>query len=243
MVHFLLLDTRDIYDKYMKLFIAPNLKEDRSKIDGELYPYITKKGLPIAFEEGSLFWKTFGENGHNAVAIHDYGDIIISPKGSINNKKGNKLSFELTPVQGYVSELETDLKLAPNHEREEFVIEEVKKAIDHIITAMGGYLSVSCNGNLNPISGETGEEVNIKVVSLSPPAGVLPPIPQETAPKIEDISPEPVFNKGQEEEIAAITQTPVITENPSQIIPPVTPESNSENPPAAPAPNSVPSDA
>jgi hypothetical protein len=67
----------------MKLFIASNIEEKTSKVDGILYPYITKKGLPIAFEEGSIFWKTLGKNGDNSICIAENEDYIISPKGSL----------------------------------------------------------------------------------------------------------------------------------------------------------------
>lgn len=90
------------------------------------------------------------------------------------------MSFEITPIAGTAKELNVDLSKPSQHEREEFVIEEVKKAIDHVVTALGGYLSVSCNGNINPISGESGDLVNIYITSLPAPPVAATPEPVET---------------------------------------------------------------
>lgn len=117
------------------------------------------------------------------------------------------MSFEITPVAGTVQELDVDLSKPSQHEREEFVIEEVKKAIDHIVTALGGYLSVSCNGNINPISGESGDLVNIYITSLPAPASVAPEtvVPtQEGLEQPEEISPERELTQGQKEESVAL---------------------------------------
>lgn len=100
------------------------------------------------------------------------------------------MSFEIVPVNGTVNELESDLASLPKHEREELVIPAIKKAIAEIVDALGGYLSVSANGNLNPVSGENGDLVNIYITSLSAPA--IPTTPAETPPVTEVKSGEPV---------------------------------------------------
>lgn len=113
------------------------------------------------------------------------------------------MSFEFKPNAGTVSQLESELNGLPAHEREEFVLGEVKKAIDHIVTALGGYLSLSCNGNINPVAGETGDLVNIYITSLPvpPSAPVAAPLPPqegletpaaETAPENTEIPTAPV---------------------------------------------------
>lgn len=79
------------------------------------------------------------------------------------------MSFEITPVQGTVTELDSDLAAPTQHEREDLIIPIVKKAIADIVDAMGGYLSVSCNGNLNPLAGETGDLVQLYITSLPVP--------------------------------------------------------------------------
>lgn len=87
------------------------------------------------------------------------------------------MSFELAPVQGNVHELETDLEAPPQHTREEDVIPVVKSAIKEIVDALGGYLSVSANGNINPASGESGDHVSILITSLPAPGGETPAPP------------------------------------------------------------------
>jgi outer membrane biosynthesis protein TonB len=170
------------------------------------------------------------------------------------------MTFEITPVAGTVQELDVDLSKPSQHEREEFVIEEVKKAIDHIVTALGGYLSVSCNGNINPISGESGDLVNIYITSLPVPASAAPEtvVPTQEGLGIpEEISPEKELTQGQKEESVAlnpieppqpetapvewtnhptqeITQPPVIEQTPSLVNPTPTPSQPVENPPVVP---------
>lgn len=128
------------------------------------------------------------------------------------------MSFKLSSVQGTVAELETDLESPAMHDREELVIEEVKKAIDHIVTSLGGYLSVSCGGNINPVSGETGDVVDIHIVSLPyPPNTEATPVLETPIQPPEGVSPgEPVTAA----EVEATTEpSPVITENPEPTIP------------------------
>jgi hypothetical protein len=133
------------------------------------------------------------------------------------------LSFEITPVQGSVAELAIDLSVPSQHQREEFVIEEVKKAIDHIVTALGGYLSVSCNGNLNPVSGENGDLVNIYITSLSAPTSA-PTTPVIESPGITTpetpITTETTAENPPVTEVPVATEVPVITEPPVVTVPP-----------------------
>lgn len=166
------------------------------------------------------------------------------------------MSFEITPIAGNVQELNVDLSKPSQHEREEFVIEEVKKAIDHIVTALGGYLSVSCNGNINPISGESGDLVNIYITSLpAPPSAAIPPEPVETqegvgSPKEVQLkstiesgltitaSPEVTGPTQQEsapvEQSQELTQPSVIESTPTPTVPPTAPSQPVENSPVVP---------
>lgn len=102
------------------------------------------------------------------------------------------MSFEITTVHGTVEELGSDLAAPPLHEREEFVVDEVKKAIYHVVTSIGGYLSVSCSGNINPVAGETGDVVQIYITSLPQPDSAPVETPITTAPGIETGEPTPV---------------------------------------------------
>lgn len=107
------------------------------------------------------------------------------------------MSFELTTVHGTVEELGSDLAAPPLHEREEFVVEEVKKAIYHVVSSLGGYLSVSCNGNINPVAGETGDVINIYITSLPQPDSAPVETPVATAPGIATGEPTPVTEESQ----------------------------------------------
>lgn len=104
------------------------------------------------------------------------------------------MSFKINPVEGTVAEIDVDLSTPSQHEREEFVIEEVKKAINHIVTSLGGYLSVSCNGNINPVEGETGDVVNIYITSLPNPVNngpIMPLPPKEESSQLQpSVTPE-----------------------------------------------------
>jgi hypothetical protein len=156
------------------------------------------------------------------------------------------VSFEISPVHGTVSELESDLSAPPQHEREEAVVPVIKKAIAELVEALGGYLSVSANGNINPVSGETGDLVNIYITSLPIPSSAPVPVekqegltaPEEPVPTNELSQSPPV-----QQEIPVITETPaepgpsVPTVNAPEITPAVSPaEPIRIEPPAAPAP-------
>lgn len=86
------------------------------------------------------------------------------------------MSFELKSVQGNVAQLEIELEGLTQHQREEEVMVDIKEAVNHIVAALGGYLSVSCSGNINPVSGETGDVVQIYITSLAAPASSGPEI-------------------------------------------------------------------
>lgn len=197
----------------MKLFVARNIHEKPSKFNDIVYLYITKKGIPIAFEIGSLFWESelIGDYGRNALEYNGEMDVLVSA-GSYGPrqpdkiiKKGSQMGFTLQPVQGTVQELATDLAELPKHEREEKVITVVKECIDDIVQALGGYLSVSCNGNINPVPGENGDLVNIYITSLSAPSSATP-VP--TIPPAEVVPTEAPVNTEN-------TGAPVAETNPS----------------------------
>lgn len=159
------------------------------------------------------------------------------------------MSFEITPVHGTVAELESDLAAPPLHEREELVVPVVKKAIADIVEALGGYLSVSANGNVNPISGETGDLVNIYITSLPAPDSVPVETPVATTPGIETgeptstvegvPGPTPVFIPSEnpepvQQEIApsGLEEATVNTEISTQPVPSATQENPVEEAPA-----------
>lgn len=102
------------------------------------------------------------------------------------------MSFEIVPVNGTVNELESDLATLPKHEREELVIPAIKKAIAEIVDALGGYLSVSANGNLNPVSGENGDLVNIYITSLTAPAASTSSAETPPVTEVQSGGPTPV---------------------------------------------------
>jgi hypothetical protein len=168
------------------------------------------------------------------------------------------MSFKLIPMQGNTSELKSDLESPPTHPREEEVIPVIKQAIDEIVEALGGYLSISCNGNINHVGGESGDVINIYITSLPAPAvatstsveneqvqpSAVTPIQREIAPKGEIQTGEPVpVTEGtgqlqpqlptnwQEAEAEAPS---VNKENPSTE-PPTTPENSAEKAPEVPA--------
>lgn len=145
------------------------------------------------------------------------------------------MSFEITTVHGTVEELGSDLAAPPLHEREEFVVEEIKKAIYYVVTSLGGYLSVSCSGNINPVAGETGDVVQIYITSLPQPDSAPVETPIATAPGIETGEPTPVAEESpqpqsvvppenvepvQQETAPAVEETaPVNTEIPTETDP------------------------
>jgi large repetitive protein len=95
------------------------------------------------------------------------------------------MGFSLNPVQGTPAELGSDLESPPKHEREEVVVEVIKSSIEDIVNSLGGYLSVAASGNINQVSGETGDVVNIYITSLPAPGSTTPPpaeTPAEVAP-------------------------------------------------------------
>jgi hypothetical protein len=86
------------------------------------------------------------------------------------------LSFILTPYEGTAQEVVAELATVPQNVREEEVLEIVKKSIAEIVTAVGGYISVTGNGHLNSAAGETGDSISITIVSLPVPASVAAPV-------------------------------------------------------------------
>lgn len=148
------------------------------------------------------------------------------------------MSFILTAVQGTVSELETDLASPANHEREEKVIPVLKNAIKEIVESVGGYLSVSCNGNLNPVAGENGDVINLTITSLTPPIAPSPAEPPFEAPiqptPVIEETPQPVVGPQPTTEVPApvVEPTPAPVETPpaaEQTPTPETPQVNIEN--------------
>lgn len=130
------------------------------------------------------------------------------------------MSFELKAVHGTVEELGSDLAAPPLHEREEFVVEEVKKAIYHVVSALGGYLSVSCSGNINPVAGETGDVVQIYITSLPRPDSAPVETPIATAPGIETGEPTPVTEESpQPQPVISLENVEPVQPNPSNEIP------------------------
>lgn len=139
--------------------------------------------------------------------------------------------FELESVQGTATQIKAELEGLPKHEREDLVISKIKEAVDSIIEAVGGYLSVSVNGNLNPVAGDTGDLVQIYITSLPYPpnytSGEVPVVEVEEKPEdpsiLAPVLPpvaEPGLESGQENtEIPPGTIPPV-----EQPIAPVNPE-------------------
>ena len=163
------------------------------------------------------------------------------------------MSFEITPLQGNPTELNGDLEAPASHVREEEVIPVVKTAIKSIVDILGEYLSVSCQGNINPAAGETGDVVQIYITSINPPIAPTEP-PTESTPTTEppkteetpappsperESAPEPAPEPVQETpENTPPTPAPESPENPSEN-PPVVTEPTSETPPTEPAPGVV----
>jgi hypothetical protein len=79
------------------------------------------------------------------------------------------MSFTLTPYQGWAQEVAIDLEVPAQNRREEETVSAIKDSVVKIVAAMGGYISVTGNGHLNPIAGETGDSVSINIVSISSP--------------------------------------------------------------------------
>jgi hypothetical protein len=107
------------------------------------------------------------------------------------------MSFEITQAEGTAQELSVDLSKPEQHEREEAVMPVITKAITEIVESLGGYLSVSANGNINPVSGETGDVVQIYITSL--PAPTVAATPAQTSPVEENPSLLNPENKTNEE--------------------------------------------
>jgi hypothetical protein len=168
------------------------------------------------------------------------------------------MSFELNPVAGNSTEIITNLKELPQHEREERVIPVIKQAIADIVEELGGYLSVSCKGNLNPVAGETGELVEIYITSLPRPQSVPAPVIEDpnllnpenkSNEQIEKEAQENIEQSQQQENALGSEQSvdissvpPVITENVPGTIEPVMAENAAENPSALPVDSSAPAD-
>lgn len=170
------------------------------------------------------------------------------------------MSFKIDSVEGTAAELNIDLSVPTQHEREDTVIPAIKKAITEIVESLGGYLSVSANGNINPVSGETGDVVNIYITSLpnpnpqtttmpeSAPEATSETIPvetaekaiqaeqpqQETAPVVE-LTPQPVETPSVIQENAPSTEPASITENPAEKAPEAPAPATEPTPPVTPA--------
>jgi hypothetical protein len=173
------------------------------------------------------------------------------------------MSFEITQVEGTVDQIKIDLSEPSHHEREEQVVTVVKQAISDVASSLGGYLSVSCSGNINPVSGETGDLIQIYITSLPVPQSAQTP-PVET-PKVQtgestpvtEESPQPqsVMTPENQEPVQQETapseppvETPlVIQENPTSTQPSTAPEIPAEKSPEvsseAPAPAVEPTSA
>jgi outer membrane biosynthesis protein TonB len=138
------------------------------------------------------------------------------------------MSFELKPVQGNVTELDADLEVPAQHTREEEIIPVVKEAIADIVNVLNEYLSVSCNGNLNPAAGETGDVINISINSLTPPAPIPVEPPVEPTPPVTppEPTPEPLPTPAPEPAPVPVENPPI----PSEPTPSPEPIS-AENPP------------
>lgn len=123
------------------------------------------------------------------------------------------MSFKINSVEGTVAEIDVDLSVPSQHEREDIVIPAIKKAITDIVESLGGYLSISANGNINPVSGETGDVVNIYITSL--PA---PNLQTTITPEVQTGEPTPVTEESPQ------PQPPVTPEN----VEPISTESHPE---------------
>src|ERR1039457_3427593 len=126
------------------------------------------------------------------------------------------MSFEIKPVQGDIAELESDLSSPPQHEREELVIPVVKESIAKIVEALQGYLSISCNGSINPVAGENGDSINIYITSLTAPMAPTPPVTEVPVTPPVEIGTPPVQTP-----TPPVVETPVVTELPIVETPPV----------------------
>lgn len=80
------------------------------------------------------------------------------------------MSFTLAAYEGTAQEVVAEMATIPQNTREEEILEVIKKSIAEIVTSVGGYISVTGNGHLNPAAGETGDSISINIVSLPVPA-------------------------------------------------------------------------
>jgi hypothetical protein len=145
------------------------------------------------------------------------------------------MGFTIIQVEGTPAELSVDLSAPVQHEREDTVAPVIKKAITEIAESLGGYLSISANGNINPVSGETGDVVSIYITSLPAPISAPVPAPaetpeiqpspaqQETAPVVEPTPVQPIETPSAIQENLSSTENPPVPENPVEIVP-VAPE-------------------
>lgn len=128
------------------------------------------------------------------------------------------MSFSTGQITGPADEIKVEYQYSAGHERESSILEVVKRATEEIASAVGGHVAVSVQGHLNAYDDEVGDNVNVQVSSLLPPApsaqdaGLdaaagsarnFPPESSTAAPATEDQSPPAAQQPTPEAQVAA----------------------------------------
>ena len=120
------------------------------------------------------------------------------------------MSFSFVPFQGLATEYTAATEGSPSNSREAEVLPHLTTAVQDVVEALGGYVSVDVRGNILPAPGETGESINVLIASLTPPAGVTlnAPVAPETKPPAEQTQLIPDPEPAKEEEPAKPVEVP-----------------------------------
>ena len=142
------------------------------------------------------------------------------------------MSFEIKPQTANTGEIEIALQEVTSHEREANVVDSIKASLESLLEILGNeYLSVTASGKINPVAGESGDEIVINIQSLAPPiaAPVEAPVSGLETPVVTppaEVAPQPTPAPAE-----TAPENPTISENvPPAPTPPVAPANTLENP-------------
>lgn len=114
------------------------------------------------------------------------------------------MSFATELFQGDAQDVTVKFKYKLDHEREQRVLAVITEAVEKLSAELGGYLAISATGHINDYQGGVGDNLNLQINSLLPPAKPVqdagldaaggsarnfPPEASTAAPATEDNSP------------------------------------------------------
>lgn len=109
------------------------------------------------------------------------------------------MSWTLKSVQDRAENISVEIGSQSGNDRENEVLGVVVESAQAIVDALGGYVSVSGYGHVNPAEGEPNDQVSLQIVSLPEPGGETPAAPDAPAGVTQDAPPagDPTAPQGQ----------------------------------------------